>query len=227
MKINQVIIFIFTIAVSFMVGLYISDKKIDTLDRNNIALVDSLKQYKLDNGQLLYEKSTYELKLNQVEQILGIKNDEIKDIQKKLDESLSYISKLEGSVKIDTIKIDSIIYKKDSTSHDILFNYNEKWIGFNGEIKIDSSYIPKSINIYNMNIPMSLTVGLTNENKMFVTPDNPYIYITDIKGADIINNKKENKWSHGLSVGFGVQYGIINKKIDIGPQIGYYLKYNF
>lgn len=38
---------------------------------------------------------------------------------------------------------------------------------------------------------------------------------------------KEKRWSIGIQAGFGVQYGIIHKTVDIGPYIGVGIQYRF
>ena len=38
---------------------------------------------------------------------------------------------------------------------------------------------------------------------------------------------KPKRFHHGIFIGFGVNYGIITNKIDIGPSFGYGFMYSF
>ena len=39
--------------------------------------------------------------------------------------------------------------------------------------------------------------------------------------------KKEKHFHHGIYLGFGINYGIINKVLDVGPSFGYCVVYTF
>ena len=56
---------------------------------------------------------------------------------------------------------------------------------------------------------------------------NGYLYINNITGAVLQDARKTSHWGFGLGIGVGAQYGIINKKIDIGPQVMCGVMYKF
>jgi hypothetical protein len=53
---------------------------------------------------------------------------------------------------------------------------------------------------------------------------------TDIEGAIIDGSKfapKKKRLNWGFQLGFGAQYGIFNKKVDLGPYGGVGIEINF
>lgn len=226
MNIKNVLIWVFVVIISILSTLFITkscqNNKYDKLYQNWVAVNDTLEQLQLKNGDLLYEKSVYILKENELNKQLDISNSEIKDLKKKLNSSLAYISELEGSIHIDTIwhTRDSISYI-DSTHY---FTFNDQYIYIHG-------YHRDSITtLTDINIPLKLNVGLTDNKQVFATTNNPYVNITSLNGAIIdgsILEPKKSRISHGLTFGLGVGYGIFNKKFDFGPYIGYGLTINF
>ena len=78
-----------------------------------------------------------------------------------------------------------------------------------------------------MNVPLML--GLTDDYKFWVKTDNPYVTFTNIDGAVIDNSsvKKDKRLHHGISLGFGFQYGLFGKQFDFGPQFGYSFMLSF
>lgn len=207
-----------------------SSRKINVLDQNLLAAQDEIELIRLENGNLLADKAAYIVKEKELSEILSITKEEKNYIEKKLKDKISYISELEMSFKPDTIDTieDSIIYKNDSTELNIKFRYEDKWFSFNGNTCYKDGISKTSI--YDINIPLPLRVGLTNSYTIFVESKNPYAKIIDIEGAVIDGSnlyKKKSKWNLGVHGGFGVNYGIINKKVDIGPYIGVGITYNF
>lgn len=199
-------------------------------NQNLIAATDSI--HKL-NDLNAYEKSVYYLKEKELNDMLGISNSEISKLKKELNDKIAYISKIESNIEIDTIFIDSTSVRVDSASIDISFKYNERWLEFNGDLTIcKPEYDISKFNINYLNIPAPLTIGLTSGNKLFIESENPYINVSRMDGAYVIENMISKnalkpKWSHGISIGIGFQYGLVNKNLDFGPQVGYSVTYNF
>lgn len=235
MTINKkYLIYIFIAAISLFAAFFVGRNSLkDDLyysNQNLIAANDTIKKLNDINA---YAKSTYILKEKELNDLLNISNDEISKLKKELNDKISYISKIESNIKIDTIYITDTNISKDSVYTYVDFKYNERWIDFNGNLRFNNSNekIDK-FKINYLNIPAPLTIGLTSDNKMFVKSDNPYLNISRLDGAYVIENlidknKQKSKWSHGIGFGFGFQYGIVHKQIDFGPQIGYVITYNF
>ena len=54
--------------------------------------------------------------------------------------------------------------------------------------------------------------------------------VTGLSGAQLSEDdiKRKKPWiSHGLQLGLGVSYGMINGKFDVGPYLGYGVTINF
>lgn len=191
---------------------YVSN--MENIEQNLQAASDSLEIFRLKNGDLLYEKSIYILNEKEYEKELSLSKNTINELKRKLGSAIQYIAEIEGSIKIDTVwqVKDSII---NQTNH---FKFHDQYLNIEGYHTNDCTTLT------NIHIPVPLNIGFTN-NKFFVTSSNPYINITDITG--IKSPPKKTIISHGLMVGIGVQYGIINKKFDLGPYFGYGLVLNF
>ena len=210
--------------------MWVNDYKsnqISLLEQNLKATNDSIETIHLKNNQLVYEKSLYITNNEQLMELLNISKDELKDLKKKVGE-LELLANSNSVVKYDTIYTtkDSIIYIGDDLIN--RFEYNDKWLSLKGETLFTND--TSNTVLYNISIPTPLKVGLTSDYNIFVIPKNPYMTITTIEGAILNKSKlipKKQHWSHGFYIGFGVQYGLYNKDLDVGPQFGYSLQYNF
>lgn len=203
---------------------------INRLDQNLKASKSQIEQLELKNGDLISSRDLYIAKESELTSILDITKQEVKDLKKKLGSSLTYISDIQSKIEFDTIEVikDSIIYISPNSIKN-KFEYTDEWVNIGGESIMDlkDSVSRTSINKLDINVP--LRTGLTDNYKIFIQSDNPYINFTSIEGAVLDKSKlnKKQRWSHGISLGVGVQYGIINKRFDVGPQIGYSLHFNF
>jgi hypothetical protein len=192
-----------------LIGVTTCQHKDNSILENNIAaLNDSVHTYQLKNGELMYEKQGYIAEKAELEKYIGIKESEIKEIEKKLKSALATIANLRAQVRIDTVQMrDSIEVLPDST-YNCHFNYNDKWLAINGttQVKLDPFNSHTILNNINMEVP--LKVGMTKDNKWFVTSENPYVQFTQVEGANLDSNKQK-RWSLSLQVGLGgfVGYG--------------------
>ena len=202
--------------------------------QNNIkALTDSVQVLELKNGNLLHEKQSLILEKKEIEKYLDISNKEIKEIEKQLNSSLALISELKTNIRIDTIiTTDSLIISNNNDTIIAHFRYNDKWITLNGYTKIiDNDKSNTQINDLLIDVP--LTIGLTNDYKVFATSDNPYVSFTSVNAASIensISNNKHKRWGFGPYVGFGVNFGYDpfhnGAGITLGGSVGFCVTYN-
>ena len=191
-------------------------------EQNYKASNDSVKILYKDNEKLIYEKNAYILKESELKDMLDMNTKEIKELKKSLQSSISYISKIEGKMQVDTIYMNDTIYYKDSIPT-IHFGYKDDWLTLSGT----ASFKPLQTKINNIQVPISVETGLTEDYNIFVKTNNPYVTIQNIDGA-IIKDKKFNiDYHHELQVGVGFQYGLFNKQVDFGPQIGYGISISF
>lgn len=201
--------------------------KINDIEQNLLASRDTIEMLHMKNGELVYEKSLYILKEKELLNQLDMTKKELDDVKKQIGQPV-VITKVETKLQLDTIwsTKDSIIYRDKETI--ALFRYDDKWLSFDGKTYINDSTSRTQIN--NINIPVPLTIGITEDYKFFASSKNPYLTITEINGAVIKDkslNQQKKRWSHGISLSVGPQYNIINRNIDIGIQLGYGFHYNF
>ena len=109
-----------------------SNQKIKNLDQNFIASRDKINELTLENGNLLAERSAYIVKNNELEEILNITKQEKKDIERKLNDKIAYISTIESNIRVDTLELVNTVIIKDSSTINIRFNYDDKWVKFSG-----------------------------------------------------------------------------------------------
>lgn len=223
---------IFIAIIAGLWGYY--DRKLDTSDQNLLAFRGKLEQVELKNGELLASRDSYIATINDLEELLGIAKQEARDMQRQLNSKIAYIAKLEQNTKIEYIEVvkDSIIYVDNGPQKVIAsFNYNDKWLSFNGENEFNlGDKFDYKTTLYNIQMNTPLTVGLTNDYKIFVKSDNPYVNFSSIEGAVIDNQAlrpKKKRFGWGLQLGFGVMYDVIDKDVAVGPYAGLGVELNF
>jgi hypothetical protein len=203
-------------------GYNLMNKKLDTSEQNLIAYKGKMEQLELKNGELITVRDSYIMDKNQLEEELGVTKKEVKDLEKKLESTLAYISNIESQVRIDTIETvrDSIIYINDSDI-DVKFNYSDEWLSFNGLTRIRDTQSNTSLRDVNMKVP--LTIGLTDNYKLFIQSDNPYVNFTYMEGAVMDGSnliKKPRRFGLSVQGGMGVNYDLISKQLGVGPYLG-------
>lgn len=225
MKFDKYTILIILGAILIMIGSILENQRLsrqrDTWEHNYRVLQDSVNIIETKYGETLFENGSLIIKKKELEDALDISKKEVKEYEKKMNSSLAYIARLENQLKIkDTVTITEFVH--DTLTNSFTTNYRSEWLNFDQDISFLStnSLISKTYNI-EMNVP--LKVGLTEDYQIFVTSPNPYFKATNIEGAVIDGSKfapKPKRLSIGLYGGLGLGYGLINKQIDIGPQIG-------
>lgn len=214
------------ISVIFFGYRYFSEK-VDISDQNLKAAKGEVTVLKGQNDELIYTRDSYILKEKDLEEQLGITKSELKTLKKKLDSSIAYISKLEAEILVKDVVMekDTIIYINNNYSV-IPFKYSDKWLNFKGknDLTFDNNVLNDvKTTITEMSLSADLKVGLTDNNQIFVETDNPYIKFNSIEGAYLnkeVAQVRKVRFSYGLQLGIGVNYGLINKKLDIGPYAG-------
>lgn len=233
---KTIIILIETIAILFAIFFMwrYFDSKLNVSDQNLIAARGEITTLKLKNNELLQVRDSYIIKEKDLEEQLGISKKEMKELEKKLDASVTYISKLESQINSGEIVTnrDSIIYVSKNLTK-VNFSYSDKWLKIKGvnnlEFKSDSLTNIQTI-LNNINIITNLKVGLTDKNQIFVKSDNPYLTFSQIDGAYLdkdVAQVKRIKFSWGLQLGIGAQYGLIKKNWDVGPYAGFGIGLSF
>ena len=196
--------------------------KLETSKQKLIAYKGQVEQLELKNGDLITTRDSYILDKKQLEEALEVSKSEVKELEKKLNSSLAYIANMESQVRIDTVTIvkDSIIYDEGDIAQ-IHFDYDDDWFGVKGTTDLTGPEITTSLYDINMYVPIQW--GMTDNYKIFVQSDNPYVSFTNLDGAVIDGSKlipKQRKFGLSIQGGFGVNYDLINKNLGVGPHLG-------
>lgn len=224
------IVFIAIIAAVW--GIY--NNKLDTSEQNLKAARGHIEQVELKNGELLSSRDSYIATINDLEDLLDITKQEVKDIQRQLDSKVAYISKIESEVRVEYIETvrDSIIYvNSDPNIATSTFRYNNKWVNLVGrnEFNFGEQFDYKTT-IESLTVDVPLNVGLTNDYQIFVKTPNPYVSFSSIDGAVIDNSilkPRKKRFNWGLQLGVGAMYDILDKDIAVGPYAGVGVEFNF
>jgi len=190
-------------------------------ENNYRVMQDSVEVVTTKYGEVLYEKGSLILEKKELEDALDISKKQVKEYEKKLGSKLAYISKLESQLAIkDTVTVTEIVH--DTLSNSYTMSYADDWFGFSEKFSLEKTDKPK-LDVYDVWMNTPLKVGISDNYTIFVTSPNPYFKVTDIEGAVIDGsrfNKKQRRWTFSVYAGWGIQYGVINKQLDTGPQAG-------
>ena len=207
-------------------------RKLDISDQNLSVFKGRLEQVELKNGELLASRDSYIATINDLEELIGVTKQEVRDIQRQLNSKVAYIAELEQNTKIEYIEVvkDSIVYINNNNAI-AKFHYTDKWITLIGEneFTLGGEFDCKTT-LCNIQMNTPLTVGLTNDYKIFVKSDNPYVNFSSIEGAVIDNSvlkPRKTRFSWGLQAGIGAMYDVIDKDAVVGPYMGVGVGFNF
>ena len=209
-------------------------RKLDISDQNLSVFKGRLEQVELKNGELLASRDSYIATINDLEELIGVTKQEVRDMQRQLNSKVAYIAELEQNTKIEYIEVvkDSIIYIDNSAQKVIVsFHYNDNWLNFNGEneFALGSEFDCKTT-LCNIQMNTPLTVGLTNDYKIFVKSENPYVNFSSIEGAVIDKQSllpRRKRFGWGLQLGIGAMYDVVDKNVAVGPYAGLGIELNF
>lgn len=211
MNLKDIIIIALTVICVALVFLTkCSRDEADRMSNNIAAMNDTIETFRMKNGELMYEKQSMILKNDELETMLGVTKDEVRDLERKLGGALSQIAKLEGQVRVDTIHMtDSVIVHDDEMT--AFFSYNDEWLNLSGTTNclINNKICNTTMDSIVMFVP--LKVGMSDNNKVFVTTSNPYVSFTDVDAADLKAKSVAKRWSLSLQFGVGptVGYGLL------------------
>lgn len=219
------------VLLGIMLGIIIHKNNNITIIENNLnAATKKIEVLKTTNGDLLAKTRSYVTTISDLEDYINISKKEVKDLQKALDDKILYISELETLIDIKPTEVhDTTVVYKDSTFN-FTFNFRDKWYELIGNSSFDYNRVKTEINALYVNVP--LCVGLTDDWKIFVTTQNPYVVFNDIEGALLDKEaylKQQKKKRFGISVSVGVYtgYNLFDKSIYIGPGAGCGISYTF
>lgn len=199
------------------------------------SVSDTLKVFKNKNGEYVAKILAIEVEKEKdfttIKNLSGInkelqdlvisKSKEVKDLQ------MALIHKSETIIEHrDTVYFpnpETALVLKDLT---LLTSLNNKWIDVT--YGIDKGLYSLDLRVYN---EFDVTIGYEKtgwfkptKSYVEVVNKNPYTMTSDLKAYKKMIPQK--RWHMNMYGGFGGQYGLINKQIDFGPQIGIGVGYN-
>ena len=230
-KVLLSIVAVLIVLLGLMIGIIIRKNNNITIIENNLnAATEKIEVLKTANGDLLAKTRSYVTTISDLEDYINISKKEIKDLQKALDDKILYIGELETLIDIKPTEVhDTTVVYKDSTFN-FTFNFRDKWYELIGNSSFDYNRVKTEINTLYVNVP--LRVGLTDDWKIFVTTQNPYVVFNDVEGAlldkDVyLKQQKKKKWGISISVGMYAGYDLVGKNIYVGPGAGCGISYTF
>ncbi len=176
--------------------------------RNLNAKEDSLRRYRLANGQLVYEKSLLQVSSQELRQQIWMKDDSLSRLLKKLQQPLVGV-KSEVRYVYDSVEIPFI--KPVNESFQGSFRKEEEWFSISGSVN------QKGLLIDRISIPNTqrLVVGYKKGMPVVsVTNSNPYLIMDSIEGQLLHIPKR--RWVLGAG-GFWNIYE--------PPSLGFFLGY--
>lgn len=208
-----------------------SSDKIDLLEHNISAYKSQIEYVELENSNLLIAKESLILSESQAREELEMTKEETRELKKKLGSAVAQINKLQSQIELkDTVylKGDTVyVDKKDNTNK--IFTWNDQWTSLRAKLW-GSSIQNSQLSIYDLKMNIPITFGVTDDYKVFATSPNPHVTFDDMTSATIYGSSvapKRKRFHHGVFIGFGVNYGLITKSLDVGPSFGYGFMYSF
>ena len=191
--------------------------KVKDLRHNVTALSDTLYEFRSTNGQLVQWNNALIVDKDRLADELEDEQMSKREIERELNAKIAALTKLKAQIRYDTIRLtDTVQVLADSV---VLapIRYTDEWLTLQGSTKIKGGLSETTIGELSVNAP--LTIGVSKDNQVFVTSANPYLRVEALNSYTLPKTK-QRRVGLGLYCGFGVQYGILTKKIDIGPQMG-------
>ena len=227
------------LVISFLLYQEVRQQKND-LNSNYLALQDTLRTYK---GKSVIKSFTFD----NTKDFLDIKSNDsmIIQLQDAVESSREELKRLGGfvaSIKnstyvegfvptevvvppgVDTAKDSKVVYPTYKSKS------RDAWHSLDVVSTKDTTHFKlRTVNKYNVTLGSEKIKGglfPKYQTSAFVENLSPYDTVRGVRSV-VIDKTKKSSLSLGGSVGFGAQYGLINKQIDVGPQAGVSLNFKF
>jgi len=221
---------------------------IENYDQNIKALTDSVRFYKSKNGELVYEKTAFISKQNELSQL----NKDLVNEIKELKDNPIVVIKTKFVIVHDTVEIEvnsgDYTYNEDNTIKSRTFDWKlDTAYDSNNYRTLHGDYIvsvDSNINItttdfrlmtdeIGIGLATGLTEGKDNNVEIFITSTYPGFKPTNIDGALFDPRESEvikkyfppKRWSLSPFVGYGVYVDIANGRVGTGAAAGISVSY--
>ena len=220
-----VMIVLFVWALISMQRCSIMKHNYDTVQNNIVALTDSIEYYECKTGELVAQKTMLIGEIKDLKESyskeLNCLYDDLNSMKRKNAQMAAQLKGFIDNPVKDTIwKYDTIKFEKSLIQP---FDFSDKWRILSGNITLKDDTI--GLNIKEDQVFFDYTIAI-EDDCIYIKSDNPYVkydYVTAIQEQ----HKKPKHWNIGFQAGFGFQYGMINKTIDVGPYLGVGVSWGF
>ena len=197
----------------------------ETSQNNIVALTDSIEYYECKTGELVAQKTMLIGKIKDLKESyskeLNCLYDDLNSMKRKNAQMAAQLKGFIDNPVKDTIwKYDTIKFERSLIQP---FDFSDKWRILSGNITLKDDTI--GLNIKEDQVFFDYTIAI-EDGYIYIKSDNPYVkydYVTAIQEQQ----KKPNHWNIGFQAGFGLQYGMFNKTIDVGPYLGVGVSWGF
>ena len=213
-----VMIILFIWAVISMQRCSVLKHNYDTAQNNIVALTDSIEYYECKTGELVAQKTILIGEIKDLKEShskeLNCLYDDLNSMKRKNAQMAAQLKGFIDNPVKDTIwKYDTIKFEKSLIQP---FDFSDKWRILSGNITLKDDTI--GLNIKEDQVFFDYTIAI-EDGCIYIKSDNPYVkydYVTAIQEPQ----KKPKHWNIGFQTGFGFQYCMFNKTIDVGPYLG-------
>ena len=197
----------------------------ETSQNNIVALTDSIEYYECKTGELVAQKTMLIGEIKDLKESyskeLNCLYDDLNSMKRKNAQMAAQLKGFIDNPVKDTIwKYDTIKFEKSLIQP---FDFSDKWRILSGNITLKDDTI--GLNIKEDQVFFDYTIAI-EDGCIYIKSDNPYVkydYVTAIQEQQ----KKPKHWNIGFQAGFGFQYGMFNKTINVGPYLGVGVSWGF
>jgi len=207
----------------------------------------SRKKYKTDLSDLKDKSEIYENKIGELYRkgelyevtIKDLKktNKELYDEVKNLHDNPIIVTKIKYLTKLDTMRIESIVYVQDTNTcvYESPFAFKDDWCDISGVSVFDMRTMRSDIMFGTISFNDEITLDIIDKNKklyLLAKSANPYTTVTDVYGVAITKEmekmlKKHYRKPWGIMIGAGVTAGVVGKQFKCVPGIQLTIGYKF
>lgn len=201
----------------------ISDLKKDLtrVNQNLSAVTDTVHRLETKNGEIVEWNQSLVLDRDALQARLEQEELDRREIERNLNSKISSLTNVIAGFSSDTIVVTDTVKMIDDSTRVANFRYIDDWMLLSGHTKFSGMLSETTITDLRIRVPV--TIGQTEDLKLFVHTQNPNVSIELMNNYVVDNSgilRKRSRWSFGMYGGFGMQYGLLKKEIDFGPQFG-------
>jgi len=200
-----------------------AQKEVEIQKHNVAASLDSVRYYKDKNGDLYAEKLSW-----------IVEQSDLKKYNEQLAANVEALDKeLIAAVNARMVIHDTIKLKGDTVEINKTIDEEKYSFPFSDEILKGEMFVLRKLNkltaeSFDYSIHLPIEAYFTKDYAVRLQCNNKSVFL-DVQSfidPSVTNFAKRKRWSLGIYGGLGAQYGLINNKLDIGPQAGVAIGYN-